>query len=91
MYELLFHPDADAALSALETDRVQSGVLASIRGVLGHLERDAFNPRLGTRQFQSPQYGHIRATPATSNWFVLWQPGNAERSIEIVHIIELRL
>jgi len=91
-HELLWHPEANSVMTAIESNPAQTDVVASVRRVLGRLELDPYNPRIGTRQFQTPEYGQIRATPTgRDTWYVLWQPGRSERSIEIVHIVELRV
>lgn len=79
-------------MTALESNPTRADSVASVLRVLGRLELDPYNPRIGTRQFQTPEYGQIRATPTGyDTWYVLWQVGPDEHSIEIVHIVELRL
>ena len=91
-YQLLWWPDADAAIAALENDPNRSAGLQAVRITLGRLEIDPFAARLGTRQFQTTEFGHIRATPCRfDDWYVLWQVGQANDEIEIVMVAELSL
>jgi hypothetical protein len=90
-YALLWWPDADAAMDRLERDPTLSVALNAVRRTLGRLELDSFDRRLLTRQFVTPQYGHIRATPCRSgDWYVLWQPGEGG-TVEMVIVAELAL
>ncbi len=60
-------------MSALEIRR--HSVVPALHRTLDALEKDASDPRLGTRQFQSPEYTFVRATPAgDGDWYVLWTP-----------------
>lgn len=91
-YELLWQPDADRAMTTLESSPNRAHTVTALQRTLGRLELDPFNPKMGTRQFQTPEYGQIRATPTgLDTWYVLWLPGRSDRIIEIVHIVELRL
>lgn len=88
--ELLWWPAADETLTRLER-KDDSPVRAGMHRTLGRLELDPFDPRLRTRQFTTEPYGHVRATPAVEDWFVLWQVGPEAGAIEIVLLAELRL
>lgn len=88
--EVLFWPAADDTMKRLEGEP-ESPTLAGIRRTLGRLELDPFDPKLRTRQFTTDQYGHVRATPALDEWFVLWQVGAEEGTIEVVLLAELHL
>ena len=91
-HTLLWHPEADSVMTAIEGNPGRTDLVASIRRALGRLELDPHNPRIGTRQFQTPEYGQIRATPTGyDTWYVLWLAVPSKRSIEIVHIVELRM
>lgn len=88
-HELLWWPDADRAMDRLESDPGASAALDAVRRTLGRLELDPFDRRLHTRQFQTPEYGHIRATPCRhGDWHVLWQPGEPG-SVEVIIVTEL--
>ncbi len=88
---LLWWPDADAAMDRLERDPTLSPALEAVPRTLGRLELDPFDRRLLTRQFTTPEYGHIQATPCRfGDWYVLWQPGE-EGTVEIVIVAELAL
>lgn len=90
-FELLWWPDAGAAMDRLENDSSASPALAAVRRTLGRLELDPFDRRLLTRQFVTPEYGQIRATPCHfGDWYVLWQIGE-QNTIEIVFVAELAL
>ena len=63
-----------------------------MRRTLGGLEIDPFAPQLHTRQFLTDALGHMRATPVGSgHWYVFWQLGQEQDTIEIVQIAELAL
>lgn len=86
-YELVFWPLADEVLAGLEGTRSSGNVLAAINRTLDRLGRDPYDPRLGTRSFVTEQFGGVRATPArVDTWYILWQPGEGARSIEIILI-----
>lgn len=86
-YELLFWPLADEVLSKLEGSQSMSNVLAGVNRTLDRLSNDPYEPRLATRSFVTEQYGGVRATPVrVDTWYILWQPGESPRSIEIILI-----
>lgn len=92
MTELLWFPEADEAMGRLEADLSGTAALRAVRQVLGRLEIDSTDPRLGTRQFQTEGYGHVRATPCRhEDWYVLWCPSADDNAIEILLIAEFRL
>lgn len=84
VHALTFWPAADEALTRIE----QTGddhALGAVRRTLGMLEADPFSPRLRTRQFDTPEYGHIRMTPCGhANWHVYWLLG--DEGLEIAAI-----
>jgi hypothetical protein len=89
-FELAFWPEADEALSRLEADAAWADVLDAVNRTLDRLERDPFDPRLGTTVFTSDEYANIGATPVrVGDWYVFWQRGERARTIEIVLIHEL--
>lgn len=91
-HELLFWPFADEALSKLERAPSMSEVLVAVNRTLDRLAKDPYEPRLATRSFVTDEYGGVRATPArVDTWYILWQPGEAPRTIEIIliHAIDL--
>lgn len=58
-----------------------------VRRTLGNLESDPFSPRLGTRQFDTEEFGHIRMTPCgPANWHVYWLVGEGAQALEIAAI-----
>lgn len=86
--ELLWWPDAAAAMDRI--DAVDNARRAVVTRTLARLEADPFDPRLGTRQFRTPEYGHIRATPCRhDDWYILWQAGVDPETIEIVMVAEI--
>lgn len=88
-WELLWWPAADAAMDRI--DAKEDARRAALRQTLARLEANPFDPRLGTRQFRTPEYGHIRATPCRhDDWYVLWQLGEEAGTIEIVALAEIQ-
>jgi len=87
-WELLWWPAADAAMDRIDAvdDRRKEAVVRT----LARLEADPFEPRLGTRPFQTPEFGHIRATSCRfDDWYILWQVGEAPRTLEIVTVAQI--
>lgn len=69
-----------------------SEVVRRIDQMLDRLERDPYDPRLGTTLFQSEEFGGVSATPIrVGDWYVFWQSGPAQGTIEIVLVHELPL
>jgi hypothetical protein len=91
-YEFGWRPEADAAMDALEADPSMSAVVDAIEHTLDRLEVDPFNPRLGTVQFQSPEYGGVCATPIRmDDWYVFWQRGPTANELVIILIHPLNI
>ena len=64
--------------------------MRAVNHVLDRLERDPFDPKLGTTIFQSDELGGIDATPLREgSWYVFWQANAEAKEIEIVLIHEL--
>lgn len=85
-------PAADEVMSRLEGDPRMSDVVKRVGQILDRLERDPYDPRLGTTLFQSKEFGGVSATPIrVGDWYVFWQPGPAQGTIEIVLVHELPL
>ena len=90
--ELLWWSDAAQVMARLEADPASANVLRAVRRTLGRLERDAYDPRLRTRQFSTERYGQIRSTPAGSgDWHIMWQAGPGPDQITIAFIAETTL
>jgi hypothetical protein len=90
-YELGWRPEADAAMDALEADPSLSAVVEAVDRTLGRLEVDPFDPRLGTIQFQTPEFGGVCATPIRwDDWYVFWQRGPAANDLVIILIHQLK-
>lgn len=69
-----------------------SGVVDAVNKVLDRLERDPYDPRLGTTVLQSEEVGGVSATPTREgDWYVFWQPGRDDHTIEIVLVHKLPL
>ena len=86
-YELGWRPEADAAMDALEADSSTSAVVDAIERTIERLEVDPFDPRLGTVQFQSPEFGGVCATPIRmDDWYVFWQRGLTANELVIILI-----
>lgn len=67
-----------------------SAVVNAVNKTLDRLERDPYDPRLGTTIFQSEEFGGVSATPiSVGDWYLFWQPGTARSTIEIVLVPEL--
>jgi hypothetical protein len=92
MMELLWWSAADQVMTRLEADPTMAGVLRSVRGTLGRLEQDPYEPRLRTRQFATEPYGQMRSTPVGSgDWHIMWQAGPGSNQITIAFIAEITL
>lgn len=90
VFDLSYWPEADDALTRLEKDPDLWAVLKAVDRVLVGLSADPFNPRLGTTQFMTDQYGGVCATPARlEEWYVFWQRGQGSSEIEIILIHQL--
>ena len=77
---------ADQQMAALETQG-PTNVVEAVGRTLARLELDPFDPKLGTRQFTSANYGHVRATTVHStDWTVLWTLGEGDDWILIIAI-----
>jgi hypothetical protein len=91
-YEITYWPDADDALTELESDPAMASVLEAVDRVLERLAADPFNPRLGTTAFVTEELGGISATPVRcDDWYVFWQRGPEPKAIEVVLIHPLRI
>jgi hypothetical protein len=87
-WELRWWPAADEAMNRI--DAVDDQRRRAVRRTLTRLEVNPLDPRLGTRQFRTPEYGHIRATPCRhESWYVLWQIGEEAETVEIVIVAEI--
>ena len=87
-WELLWWPAADETMNRI--DAVDDRRRRAVRRTLARIELNPLDPRLGTRQFRTPEYGHIRATPCRhEDWYVLWQIGEEAETVEIVIVAEL--
>jgi len=79
-------------MEALEADPSLSAVAEAIDRTLDRLEADPYDARLGTKAFQTPEFGGVCATPARrDDWYVLWQRGEAANQLVIILIHQLDL
>lgn len=91
-FELLWLPEADEAMARIEADGTLDAVRRSLVRTLGRMELDPFDSRLGTRQFRTEGYEHVRATPAGfDDWWVLWRLGDDEGTVIVIHVGEIAL
>jgi|SRR5215471_811153 len=92
VYELGWRPEADAAMDVLEADPSLSAVVEAIDRTLDRLEVDPYDARLGTKVFQTPEFGGVCATPVRrDDWYVLWQRGKVANQLVIILIHQLDL
>lgn len=92
-FEWLWTAEADAQMTRIEEDDSPSGavLLANVRRILGRLEVDPADGRLGTRMFTTLGYGHVRVTPiGIGEWCLLWTL-RSETVLLAVHLDELSL
>lgn len=92
-FELLFTPQADTDLDALEADAGLAKRLKAVRKALGLLETNPRHPGLKTHKFSSPKgpggeevfeaYAENR-TPAA--WRIFWYYGPDKKQITILAI-----
>lgn len=91
-YQIFYWPAAYEALCELVNDPAMAPMVRAIERVEDRLATDPFSPRLGTIAFMSEELGGVSATPVRmDNWYVLWQRGEAPRTIEIVLVHRLLL
>jgi hypothetical protein len=91
-YELLWRPEAEAAMDALEADPDLSDVLEAVNRALDRLEVDPYDARLGTKPFRAPELGGVCATPVRrDDWYVIWQRGEVANQLVIILIHQLDL
>jgi hypothetical protein len=89
-YEFEWRPEADEAMDALEADPRMSQVVAAIERTLDRLEADPFNPKLGTSQFRTPEFGGVCATPVRhDDWYVIWQRGTESNILDLILVSHL--
>lgn len=70
-----------------ERESLGGRALTALRSTLARLELDPFDPRLGTRTFSTPGFGHVRATPTGhAEDVVLWTNGAEPDSLLIMAI-----
>jgi hypothetical protein len=92
MPELVYWPAADRFLDQLESDPAMAPVRRAVARIERRLAVDPFNPRLGTISFMSDELGGINATPVgMDDWYVIWQRGEDQGTIEIVEVYPLRV
>jgi hypothetical protein len=89
-YEFEWRREADEAMDALEADPATAAVVEAIERTIDRMETDPFNPRLGTVQFQTQEFGGVCATPVRlDNWYILWQRGPKANILDIILVHEL--
>jgi hypothetical protein len=90
MLDLVYWPDAYAALDELAADPGMSAVLQAVERTLDRLRSDPFDRRLGTSVFQTMGYGGICATPIRiDDWYVFWQRSPEPGVLEVVLVHRL--
>jgi hypothetical protein len=88
--EILWNANTDVATVMDAIDLRGDELTTLVRATLGRLQDDPYSNRLGTRQFQSPAFGHLRVTPCRyDDWNILWHPGEGDTNIVIVYIARL--
>ena len=89
---VLWEPEAARVMTQLEGDRSLARIHAFVRRMLGRLERDPSDPKLGTRQFSIDRYAQMRCTPARiGDWRIFWKSGPEPDEITIIFIAEATL
>jgi hypothetical protein len=77
-------------MDALEADPTMTTVVEAIDRTIGRLEIDPFDPRLGTIQFRTPEFGGVCATPVRlDDWYVLWQRAAIADNLVIILVHQL--
>lgn len=88
-FELGFLPEGDEDLRRLEADPALERVVQAVCQTLGRLELDPGDRRLRTRQFQTPEFGHVRMTSVgVGEWHVFWQTTDVPNDLLIRRIVE---
>jgi hypothetical protein len=85
MAELVFDPDADAALSRLEA--AGSLLLQRVNQVLDWLEADPAEPRVRRVRFHRPALWCVTVAAGDEEWAVLWEPHATEADVVVVRYL----
>lgn len=93
VYKLLFSPQADKTLSALESDKSLHGTLKAVIKTLALMEQNIRHPSLNTHEFHSlrgPNGEKIFEAYAQNNtpgaYRIFWHYGPGTKTISIIAI-----
>ena len=86
-FELNFMPQPLTVLEASLEDPTRQELADAVEAVLDQLETDPGEPTLGTTNFVTEGYRHIRSTPVRRDgWVVIWQLGTTGDQLDIVFL-----
>jgi hypothetical protein len=86
--ELVYTPEADQTLTALENDPGRAALLVAIEDVLASIRDDPSSADLGTKVL-ALQVSHqvVRSTPVPdSSWYVVWSMATKDADILVIFI-----
>lgn len=86
MAELLFDPDADRALTALERDTRRAQLAAAVEAVLAALDEDPGQAWLRRHRFDIGLWCVVVAGDG-EEWAILWEPAGEGADDVIVHYV----
>ncbi len=87
MPDLWFDADADAALSRMERDPANRGLVVAIRRILHQLETDPGARSVRTIRFQDPPLWCVVVPHREEDWAVLWGPHPVDTNAVVIHYI----
>lgn len=88
-FDLRFLPEGDEDMRRLEADPTLERVVRAAHQTLGRLELDPGDRRLRTRQFQTPEFGHVRMTwVGLGEWRVFWQTTDVPNELLVRRVVE---
>lgn len=85
MAELVFSPEADAVLNAMEADQGRRHCAARLNSALDRLEADPGDVRNRRRRFNTIGLWGIAVICGDDEWLILWEPH--EDDVVMVHHI----
>ena len=85
MAELVFSPEADEALTRMESDEKQARCAARLHTALDLLEADPGDARNRRRRFHTIDLWGIAVICGDDEWLILWEPQDDD--VVIVHHI----
>lgn len=83
--EILFTPEADQAISALEADPTREQLLVRVDAALQALAADPGDQRCRRRSYGGGLWG-MPVRTADDDWLILWVAGPQQDEITVVYV-----